>query len=62
MTDITRKEWLELRDDVTAIRTMLDGTIQTIDDHETRIRETEKWKWGMPVSVLAALAVFFGAK
>lgn len=62
MNDISRDEWLELRDDVTAVRTMLDGMLSTIDDHETRIRETEKWKWGMPVSVIAALAVFFGAK
>ena len=28
----------------------------SISDHEDRIRALERWKWGLPVSVLGALA------
>lgn len=35
------------------------------DDHETRIRSLERWKWGLPVSavgaaVAAAIALYGG--
>lgn len=32
-----------------------------LDDHEERIRSLERWKWGLPASLVAAMAAFFGS-
>jgi hypothetical protein len=46
-----------LREDVAYIK----GTLENVHDHEQRIRWLEKWKWGLPATLVtsigAALAV-----
>ena len=48
-----------VREDVAFIK----GQMENVHDHEQRIRWLEKWKWGLPAtlitSILAAGAVIF---
>jgi hypothetical protein len=42
------------------IETKVDVLLQTRDDHESRIRSNEKWRWGILGAPLAALFSLFG--
>lgn len=45
-----------LREDVAYIR----AKIEMLPDHENRIRRLEKAMWGLPASIIATVAAFFG--
>jgi hypothetical protein len=49
----------EMRDLTSEVRTLaseLRESRRTDDDHERRIRVLERWMWGLPVSILTAIA------
>ncbi|MFE0151379.1 hypothetical protein ACFWY5_29830 [Nonomuraea sp. NPDC059007] len=53
-----REIYEEMRDLTTEVRTLtseLKESRRTDDDHERRIRVLERWMWGLPVSILAAI-------
>jgi hypothetical protein len=45
------EDLIAVREDVAFIK----AKIETLPDHETRIRRVEKWMYGIPVSALVAL-------
>jgi hypothetical protein len=49
----------EIKEDLSRIEKKLDGSI---DDHEDRIRNLERWRWrfGIPASVIAGLLAALG--
>jgi hypothetical protein len=40
-----------LREDVAYIK----GTLENVHDHEQRIRWLEKWKWGLPATLITSV-------
>lgn len=40
-----------VREDVAFIK----GTLENVNDHEQRIRWLEKWKWGLPATLLTSV-------
>lgn len=40
-----------VREDVAYIK----GTLESVNDHEQRIRWLEKWKWGLPATLLTSV-------
>lgn len=54
----------ELYDELTVLRTELrDATsaLKSLGDHETRIRQLERWKYALPASLIASLASLIAA-
>ncbi len=59
---------LEIRQDVKHLELKLElidrqgsiGTRDELRDHETRIRSVERWKYGIPVSMLIAVVTALG--
>lgn len=52
----------KLAEDVATVRedvAYIKAHIESLPDHETRIRSLERWKYGIPGSALAALLAFF---
>lgn len=59
MTGVSNEEFQALREDVAYIR----GKIDSLPEYEKldgRVRDLEKWKWGLPASLIAALLALFG--
>lgn len=49
----------ETRETVARIEVKVDHLIDLAADHEVRIRGLERWRWGIPGSLLAALVSLF---
>ena len=49
-------EIVGMRDDVRSLSQTSHNTDQTLDDHENRLRAVERWKYGMPIAAIAAIA------
>lgn len=47
--------------DVKVIASTVGTTVETLHDHEMRIRSLERWKWGLPVSAVGAVAAVLAA-
>jgi hypothetical protein len=43
------------REDVRSLKQDRENVNDTLDDHETRIRSVERWKYGVPVATLAGV-------
>lgn len=57
MNDHDRDELLlDVRDRLVRIETK----IEVLPDFEERLRKSERWRWGIPGSLLAALAALIG--
>ena len=50
LTDVY-EQVIILREDVAYIK----GTLENVNDHEQRIRWLEKWKWGLPATLLTSV-------
>ncbi|MFC4117532.1 hypothetical protein [Nonomuraea zeae] len=50
------EEMRELTAEVRTLTSELKESRRTDDDHEKRIRILERWMWGLPVSILTAIA------
>lgn len=55
---------METREIAARTEAKVDFLVSGFADHETRIRSTEKWRWGIPggfvAAVLAGFAAMFG--
>lgn len=45
----------EIRGDIRALADKAETTLVTISDHETRLRSLERWKYGIPLTVVASM-------
>jgi len=50
LTDVY-EQVIILREDVAYIK----GTLENVNDHEQRIRWLEKWKWGLPATLITSV-------
>lgn len=50
------EEMRELTSEVRTLTSELKESRRTDDDHEKRLRVLERWMWGLPVSILTAIA------
>jgi hypothetical protein len=46
---------LGVREDVRSLKQDRENVNDTLDDHESRIRSVERWKYGIPVATLSGL-------
>lgn len=46
---------MSLRSDVQSLTQSRNDAGETLDDHETRIRAIERWKYGVPLATLIAV-------
>jgi hypothetical protein len=46
---------LGVREDVRSLKQDNASVNETLDDHESRIRSIERWKYGVPVATLSGL-------
>ncbi|WP_343955607.1 hypothetical protein [Nonomuraea longicatena] len=59
-----RQIYEEMRDLTAEVRTLtseLKESRKTDEDHERRLRVVERWMWGLPVSIIAAVAAVIKA-
>lgn len=51
---------VEISERTARMEEKLDTVVETVNDHEERLRSTEKWRWGIPgAGVLAVLGAVF---
>lgn len=54
-----REMVMEIRQDVKALNVkaeQMEAARQDVEDHEDRLRSLERWKYGIPFSVVAAMS------
>jgi hypothetical protein len=49
-------EIVGMRADVQSLTQTRESTADTLDDHESRLRSIERWKYGIPVTTICAVA------
>jgi hypothetical protein len=49
------EDMAQVREDVAYIK----AKIEQLPDHEVRIRALERWRWGIPGGLIAAVLAFF---
>jgi hypothetical protein len=54
-------EIVGMRDDLRSLAQARRDDSATLDDHETRIRSVERWKYGIPVTAVASVVAVIEA-
>jgi hypothetical protein len=47
-------EIVGMRDDVRSLAQSRSDDAKTLDDHETRLRAVERWRYGIPITAIAS--------
>lgn len=50
-------ELVRLKDSIRELAARVDSSKGTVEDHESRIRDLERWKYAIPVTLLATIAM-----
>jgi len=59
--DALRAEVRSLESKIEVLTVKFDTYVDSVKDHEARIRSVERWKLSIPISVLLAIATIVGA-
>jgi hypothetical protein len=54
-------EIVGMRDDLRSLAQSRNDDTKTLDDHETRLRSVERWKYGIPVTAVASVVAVIEA-
>lgn len=54
-------EIVGMRDDLRSLAQSRNDDTKTLDDHESRLRSVERWKYGIPVTAVASVVAVIEA-